>query len=80
MTHTRERLSEKELLRLMNVLAKELRQKSYYLAMLTGMRRSELANLKWTDVRWEEEQIIIQNPKSGQEYEVIPLIKAEQKF
>ncbi len=81
MTHTRERLSEKELLRLMNFLAKEppFRANLYYLAMLTGMRRSELANLKWTDVRWEEEQIIIRNPKSGQEYEVIPLIKAAAK-
>ena len=56
MTHTRERLSEKELLGLMNVLAKEppFRANLYYLAMLTGMRRSELVNLKWKNVRWEE--------------------------
>ena len=78
MTHTRERLSENELLRLMNVLAQEplFRANLYYLAILTGMRRSELAKLKWTDVRWEERQIIIRNPKSGKEYEMIPLTKA----
>ncbi len=66
MTHTRERLSEKEMLMLMNVLRKEplFRANLYYLAMLTGMGRSELANLKWTDLRWEEKQIIIRNPKS----------------
>ena len=78
MTHTRERLSENELLRLMNVLAQEplFRANLYYLAILTGMRRSELAKLKWTDVRWEERQIIIRNPKSGKEYEMNPLTKA----
>ena len=42
----------------MEVLRKEppFRANLYYLAMLTGMRRSELVNLKWADVRWEEKQ------------------------
>ena len=44
--------------------------------MLTCIRRSELVNLKWVDVRWEEKEIIIRNPKSGKEYEVVPLINA----
>lgn len=76
-THTRERLTKEQLNMLMEVLRKEppFRANLYYLAMLTGMRRSELVNLKWADVRWEEKKIIIRNPKSGKEYEVIPLIK-----
>ena len=66
-THTRERLTQEQLNRLMEALRKEppFRVNPYYLAMLTGMRRSELVNLKWADVRWEDKKIIIRSPRSG---------------
>tara|TARA_B100001093_G_C26855707_1_gene1027313 strand:- start:5384 stop:6358 length:975 start_codon:yes stop_codon:yes gene_type:complete len=44
------------------------------LALYTGMRRSELVKLQWTDVHWDEQYIHLKNTKNEEE-RFIPLTK-----
>jgi integrase len=44
-------------------------------ALLTGFRRSEIANLKWNDIDWENKLIILHKTKS-KKFRVFPLTKA----
>jgi len=43
------------------------------LALSLGFRRSELLNLKWSDVDWERERIVLRETKNG-EVRVLPLV------
>ena len=48
------------------------------LSLYTGMRRSELVKLRWTDVNWEKHYIHIKNTKNEEE-RFIPLTKKIKK-
>ncbi|MFH1597249.1 MAG: site-specific integrase [Pseudomonadota bacterium] len=49
------------------------------LAMITGMRRSEIFRLQWGDLDWERNFIHLRNAKSGQD-EKIPLNQAAREL
>lgn len=72
---TEERLEDDEMDRLLSVLENEPlpRANVYYFAILTGMRRGEIATLVWDDVDWRKSELKIRNPKSGKAFEKIPL-------
>ncbi len=50
------------------------------MALLTGMRRSELLKLKWADIDFNHNIIIIRDPKNGGNDEKIPLNEEVRKL
>lgn len=51
----------------------------FWLALLTGMRRGELLNLKWDDVDLDQKRVYLRDTKSG-EPRYVPLSKAAIKI
>jgi integrase len=72
---TTEDLSQEQIKRLMEVLNQEEDQTAanvMRLALMTGMRRSEIFKLQWADIDFERDFIKLQDPKGGTN-QVIPL-------
>ncbi len=70
-----ETLTEEELKRLLLAMDQDSDQniaKIMKMALLTGMRKGEIFNLKWTDIDFDNRMITIRNPKSGRD-EHIPI-------
>ena len=45
----------------------------FWFAALTGARRAEICALKWSDVNWKEELIVIRGTKTEDSYRCFPL-------
>lgn len=72
---TTEDLTDEQLRSLLDVLDKESKldiKHIMLLALYTGMRRSEIFKLKWTDINFDRGLIEIRNPKSGKD-KTIPM-------
>ena len=70
-------LSQEEIIQLKNNCSERIRP-IVETALMTGMRRGEILNLKWEDVNFQQGIIVIKNSKSGKLRE-IPICSALRK-
>ena len=66
------RVSDEDIARLIENTTSLLLPSMIQLALYTGMRRSELVKLQWTDVNWNRQYIHLKDTKNGEE-RFIPL-------
>jgi site-specific recombinase XerD len=70
-------LSKEDLNTLLEKITSPVLRDLFLFGALTGMRLSEICNLKWTSIEWEQNQIVVKNDedfttKSGRE-RVVPI-------